>query len=83
MRIPVQSDGSAGTPQVWVSDARLVGCDGIAFDTHDNLYVAVDGQDRVARIDADGNVESVASGPPSMLRRPSSSARRATIHRAV
>src|SRR5262252_3580320 len=64
VRIPVQPDGSAGTPQVWVSDSRLVGCDGIAFDKHDNLYVAVNGQDQVARIDVHGNVELVAIGAP-------------------
>ena len=64
VRIPVQPGGAAGTPQVWVSDTRLLGCDGIAFDKHDNLYVAVNGQDQVARIDVNGTVEIVASGFP-------------------
>ncbi len=41
VRVPVRHNGSPGTPTVVASDPRLVTADGIAFDTHGTLWVAV------------------------------------------
>lgn len=62
--IPVNKDGSAGVPQTWLVDARLKACDGIAFDVEGNLYVAVNGQDQLAKIDKHRNLSIIASGAP-------------------
>lgn len=63
VKVPVNADGSAGTPGNWVVDARLKACDGLAFDAEGNLYVAVNGQNQVAKIDSRRRVSIVASGP--------------------
>lgn len=71
VRVPVECDGSAGEPEVWVDDFdTLGGADGITFDHHGNLFVAVNGQDRVAMVDPDGDVSVVAEG--GLLDAPSS-----------
>lgn len=62
IRIPITRSGAAGTPRVWVEDAKLLGADGIAFDAAGNLFVAVNGQDQVARVDDCGRVSIVAKG---------------------
>lgn len=63
VRIPLECGGDAGEPEVFVDDfASLAGADGIAFDKKGDLYVAVNGQDRVARVDEDGDVTIVAQG---------------------
>lgn len=64
VRIPVNANGSAGTASVWVADARLKGCDGIAFDAAGNLYVAVNGQDQLLKIARTGVITVVAKGAP-------------------
>ncbi len=64
VRIPVNDDGSAGTPVVWVADARLKACDGIAFDEAGNLYVAVNGQNQLAKIDKHRAISIIATGAP-------------------
>ena len=50
IRVPIRSNGSAGTPAVFASDPRLQGADGIAFDDNGTLFVAVNGQDRLVTI---------------------------------
>jgi sugar lactone lactonase YvrE len=71
VRIPVECDGDAGEPYVWVDDfATLAGADGIAFDQKGNLFVADNGQDRLAVVEPDGDVEVVAQG--GLLDAPSS-----------
>lgn len=71
VRIPVECDGDAGDPYVWVDDFdNLGGADGIAFDHKENLYVAVNGQDKIAKVDDDGDVTIVAQG--GLLDSPSS-----------
>lgn len=62
VRIPVESDGAAGTPEVYLQDAALVGADGITFDQKGNLYVAVNAQNKVVRITPEQKIESVISG---------------------
>ncbi|WP_152041243.1 SMP-30/gluconolactonase/LRE family protein [Salinigranum salinum] len=65
VRIPIEPDGSAGTPDVWAEDDRLQGADGIRFDTRENLYVAVNDQHAVVRVSEDRNgdatIETLAS----------------------
>lgn len=71
VRIPVGCDGEAGEPEVWVDDYEtLAGADGIAFDHKGNLFVAVNGQDRLAMIEPDGDVKTIAEG--GLLDAPSS-----------
>ncbi len=64
VRVPIGDDGSAGAPEVFAQDALIVGCDGIAFDEQENLYVAVNGQDQIAVVDRKGAVSLVARGGP-------------------
>jgi sugar lactone lactonase YvrE len=64
LRVPVRRNGTAGSPSVWVSDSRIQGADGIAFDEEGNLFVAVNGQNNLVRISARGRVEVLFSGAP-------------------
>ncbi len=64
VRIGVGDGGEAGEPEVFASDALLVGSDGIAFDHKGTLYVAVNGQDRLAAVSPEGDVTSLAVGAP-------------------
>lgn len=61
VKIPVNPDGSAGTPEIFVADERLIASDGLAIDTRDNLYVAVIGQDTVVRVTPDGCIKTLAT----------------------
>jgi sugar lactone lactonase YvrE len=63
-RVRVHGNGSAGPLALFVSDPRLRGADGIAFDRRGQLYVAVNAQNRIARIDRRGRVSIVAQGGP-------------------
>jgi sugar lactone lactonase YvrE len=57
--------------QVFADDPEvLAGADGIAFDTKGTLFVAVNGQDRIAAVDKHGVVSVVAQG--GLLDAPSS-----------
>jgi hypothetical protein len=61
-RVPVNPDGSAGTPSVYASGcSELNGADGVSADTKGDLYVAVDGNDAVIRINANGSIETLAT----------------------
>lgn len=71
VRIPVNPDGSAGTPEVFVADPRLFAVDGLAMDVRDNLYAAVIGQDTVLRVSTTGSIETLATGPDDELDGPS------------
>ncbi len=70
IRVPIRHNGTAGTPTVWVSDPRIQGADGIAFDEDENLYVAVNGQNKLVRISRRGQIEVLFSG--GLLDSPSS-----------
>jgi sugar lactone lactonase YvrE len=65
VRIPIEPDGSAGTPEIWAESPALEGADGIRFDTRENLYVAVNDQHAVVRVSEDRSgdvtVETLAS----------------------
>jgi sugar lactone lactonase YvrE len=43
VRIPIEQDGSAGDPSVFVSHPELLGADDMAFDVRGNLYVTTNG----------------------------------------
>jgi len=62
LRIPIDGHGDAGSIQVFASDARLRGADGIAFDVRKNLYVAVNAQNQLATVSPNGQVNIAASG---------------------
>jgi len=64
VRIGVEDGCEAGEPEVFASDPLLVGSDGIAFDHKGTLYVAVNGQDRLAAVSPEGDVTSLAVGAP-------------------
>ena len=57
-RIPIESDGSAGTAEV-VAELFHTVPDGVAFDTQGRLYVAHYTPDRLDRVLPDGTVETV------------------------
>ena len=61
-RIPIQPDGSAGTPQV-VCELPGSVPDGIAVDERGGLYVACYRPDRIYYVDPAGNVEVFADDP--------------------
>ncbi len=63
-RIRVRRDGSAGHLVVLASDPRLVGSDGIAVDVLGRVYVAVNSQNSIARIDRHGGLSIVAHAGP-------------------
>jgi gluconolactonase len=57
-RIPIEPDGSAGTPAVMAELFHTVP-DGVAYDVDGNCYVAHYTPDRIDRILPDGSVETV------------------------
>ena len=61
VEIPVDPDGSAGTPTPFSSDSALGFVDGLAIDTRDNLYAAIIGQNTVLRVTPAGVVETLAT----------------------
>jgi sugar lactone lactonase YvrE len=75
VRIPRAADGSAGEATVLAGpDCELLGgIDGLALDSRDgSLYAALNYQDRVVRVSADGSVSTLIDDPvldfPASLR---------------
>lgn len=67
LKIPVNPDGSAGTPEVFMATdcAKLSGVDGILVDeATGDLLVAVNYKGAVVRIGKDKTVTTIASGGP-------------------
>jgi DNA-binding beta-propeller fold protein YncE len=52
VRIPVNSDGSAGDPGVLVNSVN--GADGLIIDDHDNIWIAANQSDEIVVIDPTG-----------------------------
>jgi sugar lactone lactonase YvrE len=62
VRIPVANNGSAEVANYFAGPTcGLWGADGQAFDNEDNLYVAVNIQRKIIRIDPSGNMETLAA----------------------
>ena len=72
VRIPVEADGSAGTPTVAFSNPLLFGADGLAADANGNLYVANIVQNTILPHATDGAIDVLADvndgldGPSSL-----------------
>lgn len=62
VRVPVEDDGSAGDPEVFLQSDDLVGADGMDISENGNIYVAVNAADEVVRITGEAEVETVAAG---------------------
>lgn len=62
VRIPILADGSAGDPTVFAEDDALISADGIQFDIRGNIYVAVNFQNTIARVDRCGRVDIAVEG---------------------
>ena len=56
LRIPIETDGSAGPLSVLAQAPALGGADGIALDVHGNIFVAVIPQSTIVRVSPDGSV---------------------------
>ena len=63
---PVQSDGSAGDAVTRLESEAILGADGIPR-RGDGLYVAANSQNRVVRVDADGETETIADGDDGLV----------------
>ena len=69
--IPIEPDGSAGTPTVF-ADLGGIPVDGIALDVHGGWYVAAPIYDAVLRVDANGTITELAAGAADGLDNPTS-----------
>ena len=68
VRIPVAKNGRAEVANYFAGPTcDLWGADGTAFDREDNLYVAVNIQNKIVRIDPNGNLETLAAAPADAL----------------
>lgn len=71
IRYPIESDGSAGPPSLLAGPTcELWGLDGQAFDILGNLYVAVNIQNKIVKVDRYGELSTIASAPTSPLNNP-------------
>ncbi|NGP77370.1 hypothetical protein G3570_12045 [Balneolaceae bacterium YR4-1] len=71
IKIPIQPDGSAGTPTIFVQDDILIGIDGIEPDVHGNLYLTNNFGNTIHVIrEEDHSIESISveglSAPASL-----------------
>jgi hypothetical protein len=62
VRIPINSNGTAGVAEVFVESEALVGGDGIVMDANGDLYVACGSQNRIVVVKPDGAISTVATG---------------------
>lgn len=63
-RTAIGHNCSPGALTLWASSPLLRGQDGIAFDKKGALYVAVNSQDTVAKVEPNGSVSIVVQGGP-------------------
>ena len=65
LQIPIRADGTAGTAvPIAESCDLLAGADGIAVDTDGSFLVAVNAQNRIARVSRAGAISVLAEGAP-------------------
>ena len=61
MHIPIEPDGTAGEATVLTEGPAIYGADGIAFDVHGNIWVAVIVQSTIIRVSPSGDIETIAT----------------------
>lgn len=61
-RVPVMGDGTAGTPDKWVTFPSGSTPDGVAIDSEGNVYVALNLLGEIAKVDTEGNDSIIATG---------------------
>jgi sugar lactone lactonase YvrE len=61
VNIPIEPDGSAGEETILAEGPALYGADGIAFDVHGNVWVAVIIQSKIVRVAPSGSIETIAT----------------------
>jgi gluconolactonase len=61
-RVPVDSEGNAGTPERWVVFEEVTFPDGVAIDSEGNVYVALNGAGRIEKVDREGNATTLVDG---------------------
>jgi sugar lactone lactonase YvrE len=61
LRIGINPDGSAGSATVLAEGPALLAADGIAFDVHGNVWVAVIAQSTIVRVSPSGTITTVAT----------------------
>lgn len=61
LRISINPDGSAGTATVLAEGPALYFADGLAFDVHGDVWVAVIAQSKIVRVSPDGAITTVAT----------------------
>lgn len=65
LAIPIAADGSAGAVRTIAEDcATLAGADGIAIDHDGSFLVAINAQNRIARVQPGGSLDVVLEGAP-------------------
>lgn len=65
VKVPILPEGSAGDPEILVSDPTLVGVDGITLDNKGNLYGTVNTGNSIVRVSSNGSsVQQIATGAP-------------------
>jgi sugar lactone lactonase YvrE len=69
-RIPVNSDGSAGTAEIWVQDTTLEGIDGLTFDPRGRLWAAVNEHNALVVVQDEAIREVVKNGNTGPLEFP-------------
>jgi putative intracellular protease/amidase/sugar lactone lactonase YvrE len=64
IRIPIDPDLTAGSPELWLTNVNL---DDFAFDVAGNLYATTHVYDSVVRIAPDGSVAKIATAAEGMV----------------
>ena len=61
VRVPIPQKDQRPKAEVFVQDPTLLGADGLAFDIHHNMYVAIDFQNTLVRIAPDATITTLAT----------------------
>jgi len=72
IQIPVNPDGSPGTPSIYASPTcHLFAADGLALDLRGNVYAATNIQKKIVRVAPDRSITTIAAAPADPLVFPS------------
>lgn len=66
VRVPVESDGTAGEPSTFLEGGSIFGADGITARDGD-IYVAANSQNRVVRVTQDGTTSTMANADDGLV----------------